>query len=107
LRRHWRPNPCFPPFTLRARGPLGPAAKGGFPLFGKEGLGEISRRICILNYGLLTNLEDFNNRYHCDLFTEKKKMLNKLQEEGFISIQDGHLHPTPTGFAVADSVSLI
>jgi len=53
------------------------------------------------------NLEDFNNRYHCDLFTEKKKMLNKLQEEGFISIQDGHLHPTPTGFAVADSVSLI
>jgi hypothetical protein len=34
-------------------------------------------------------------------------MLHKLQEEGFIFIQDGHLHPTPTGLAVADSLSLI
>jgi hypothetical protein len=34
-------------------------------------------------------------------------MLDKLQEEGLISIQDGHLYPTPTGFAVADSLSLI
>ena len=53
------------------------------------------------------NFEDFRNRYDCDLFTEKKKMLDKLQEEGFISIQNGHLSPTQAGFAVADSLSLI
>jgi hypothetical protein len=34
-------------------------------------------------------------------------MLDKLQEKGLISIQDGRLHPTPTGLAVADSLSLI
>jgi hypothetical protein len=27
----------------------------GFPLFGKEGSGEIFREICLLNYGLLSN----------------------------------------------------
>jgi hypothetical protein len=26
-----------------------------FPLFGKEGLGEIFARICLINYGLLSN----------------------------------------------------
>ena len=29
--------------------------KGGIPLFDKEGLGEISSRICLLNYGLFNN----------------------------------------------------
>jgi len=52
-------------------------------------------------------LQDFKNQFDCDHFTEKKKMLDKLQEEGFISIQDGRLYPTPTGLAVADSLSLI
>jgi len=28
----------------------------GFPLFGKEGLGEIFVTICLFNYGLLSNL---------------------------------------------------
>ena len=52
-------------------------------------------------------LEDCKNQYDCGLVTEKEKMLDKLQEEGFISIQDGHLYPTPTGLAVADRLSLI
>ena len=52
-------------------------------------------------------LQDFKNQYHYDLFTEKKKILAKLEEEGFISIQDGYLYPTQTGLAVADSLSLI
>jgi DNA topoisomerase IA len=34
-------------------------------------------------------------------------MLDKLQEEGFISIRDGYLFPTKTGLAVADSLALI
>jgi oxygen-independent coproporphyrinogen-3 oxidase len=53
------------------------------------------------------DLEDFKSRYHCDLFIEKNRMLNKLQEEGLISIRDGNLSPTSTGFAVADSLSQI
>jgi oxygen-independent coproporphyrinogen-3 oxidase len=53
------------------------------------------------------SFEDFKNRYQYDLLTEKKKMLGKLQEEGFIRIQDGRLRPTPTGLAIADSLSLI
>jgi oxygen-independent coproporphyrinogen-3 oxidase len=52
-------------------------------------------------------LEDFKNQYNCDLFAEKKEMLDKLMEEGFISIKDGYLYPTQTGLAVADSLSLI
>ncbi|OGP88749.1 MAG: hypothetical protein A2157_07060 [Deltaproteobacteria bacterium RBG_16_47_11] len=32
-----------------------PLQKGGIPLFGKEGLGEIFGRKCLLNYGLLSN----------------------------------------------------
>ena len=52
-------------------------------------------------------LQDFKNQYHYDLFTEKKEILTKLEEEGFISIRNGHLYPTQTGLAVADSLSLI
>jgi oxygen-independent coproporphyrinogen-3 oxidase len=53
------------------------------------------------------SLYDFKNQYHYDLFAEKSKMLNKLQEEGFISIRDGRLYPTQAGLAVADSLALI
>ena len=68
-------------------------------------------RLEALYLGLRTRkgifLEDFKKRFGCDLFTEKRKTLNRLQEEGLISIQDGHLYPTPTGLAVADSLPLI
>jgi oxygen-independent coproporphyrinogen III oxidase len=68
-------------------------------------------RLEALYFGLRTkkgiHLQDFKNVYDYDLFAEKKKMLSKLQEEGLISIQNGHLCPTPTGLAVADSLSLI
>jgi coproporphyrinogen III oxidase-like Fe-S oxidoreductase len=68
-------------------------------------------RLEALYLGLRTKkgvcLRDFENRYHFDLFTEKKNILARLEEEGFISIHDGHLYPTQTGLAVADSLSLI
>ncbi len=68
-------------------------------------------RLEALYFGLRTkkgiHLQDFKNFYDYDLFAEKKKMLSKLQEEGLISIQNGHLCPTPIGLAVADSLSLI
>ena len=68
-------------------------------------------RLEALSLGLRTKegirLQDFANQYHLDLLIEKKMILAKLQEEGLISIQDGCLHPTLTGLAVADSLSLI
>jgi oxygen-independent coproporphyrinogen-3 oxidase len=68
-------------------------------------------RLEALYLGLRTKkgvfLQDLKNRYDYDLFTEKKEILDKLEEEGFISIQDGCLSPTQTGLAIADSLSLI
>jgi oxygen-independent coproporphyrinogen-3 oxidase len=84
---------------------------GNLPVEETEILTTEQLRLEALYLGLRTKkgvyLEDFKNQYNCDPFTEKKKMLDKLQEEGLISIKDGHVYPTPTGFAVADSLSLI
>jgi len=84
---------------------------GDLPVEETEILTMEQLRLEALYLGLRTkrgiNFEDFKNRYQYDLFTEKKKMLGKLQEEGFIRIQDGNLCPTPTGLAVADSLSQI
>jgi oxygen-independent coproporphyrinogen-3 oxidase len=68
-------------------------------------------RLEALYLGLRTKkgvcLQDFKSRYDYDLLMEKKEILGKLQEEGFISICDGYLYPTKPGLAVADSLSLI
>jgi coproporphyrinogen III oxidase-like Fe-S oxidoreductase len=68
-------------------------------------------RLEALYLGLRTkkgvSLYDFKNQYQYDLFVEKKEILDKLQEEGLISIQDGCLYPTQTGLAIADSLALI
>lgn len=84
---------------------------GNLPVEETEILTTEQLRLEALYLGLRTRkgvcLEDFKNQYDCDLFTEKMKMLDKLQEEGLISIQDGHVYPTPTGLAVADSLSQI
>jgi oxygen-independent coproporphyrinogen-3 oxidase len=84
---------------------------GSLPVEETEILTTEQLRLEALYLGLRTkkgvDLEVFKNRYQYDLLAEKKKLLGKLQEEGFVSIQDGHLSPTPTGLAVADSLSLI
>ena len=84
---------------------------GNLPVEDTETLTMEQLQLEALYLGLRTRkgvcLQDFKNRYHYDLFTEKKEILAKLEEEGFISLQDGYLYPTQTGFAVADSLSLI
>jgi len=84
---------------------------GNSPLEETEILTMDQLRLEALYFGLRTkkgvNFEDFRNRYQYDLLAEKEKTLSKLQEEGFISLQDGHLYPTPTGLAIADRISLI
>jgi oxygen-independent coproporphyrinogen-3 oxidase len=84
---------------------------GNLPVEETETLTMEQLRLEALYFGLRTKqgifLQDFKNQYHYDLFTEKKDILAKLEEEGFISIRDGYLYPTQTGLAVADSLSLI
>ena len=53
------------------------------------------------------HLENFNTRFECDLLEEKAETIEILQNSGFIRIEDGYLRPTPSGLAVADSLSLI
>ena len=84
---------------------------GNLPVKETETLTMEQLQLEALYFGLRTKkgvcLQDVKNRYHFDLFAEKRKMLVKLEEEGFVSVQDGHLYPTRAGFAVADSLSLI
>jgi putative oxygen-independent coproporphyrinogen III oxidase len=84
---------------------------GNLPIEETEILTMEQLRLEALYLGLRTkkgvSFQDFENHYHYDLLTEKKEILDKLEEEGFISIQDGHLYPTKTGLAIADSLSLI
>jgi oxygen-independent coproporphyrinogen-3 oxidase len=84
---------------------------GYLPVEETETLTVEQLRLEALYLGLRTrkgiSLQDFKNQYHYDLLAEKEKILSKLEEEGFVTIQDGTLHPTQTGLAVADSLSLI
>jgi len=84
---------------------------GNLPIEATEILTMEQLRLEALYLGLRTkkgiSLRDFKNQYHYDLSIQKKKILAKLKEEGFISIEDGYLYPTQTGLAVADSLSLI
>jgi hypothetical protein len=50
-----------------------------FPLFGKEGLGEISTTICLFNYGLLSNRG--NKKMMMCIFMRKMK-LDKIKITG-------------------------
>jgi len=84
---------------------------GHLPVEETETLTLEQLRLEALYLGLRTrkgiSLQDFQKEYHYDLLAEKEKILSKLEEEGFVSIQHGTLHPTQTGLAVADSLSLI
>jgi len=53
---HRRLNPSLPPFTLRARGPLGPAAKGrNYPSLAKRGEGRFSEAYVLFIMDALVN----------------------------------------------------
>jgi oxygen-independent coproporphyrinogen-3 oxidase len=53
------------------------------------------------------NLNDFSEDYGENFLQEKRKILQKLEEEGLIVVQEGHLRPTREGLAVADRLALI
>jgi oxygen-independent coproporphyrinogen-3 oxidase len=85
--------------------------RGNFPVEGKETLTTENLKLEALYFGLRTkkgiNLDDFKNQYACNLWCEKKEIWIRLQEEGFLSLHNGRLSPTPKGFAIADSLALL
>jgi putative oxygen-independent coproporphyrinogen III oxidase len=68
-------------------------------------------RLEALYFGMRTkrgiHLQEFGDRYHCNLVNEKNSLLTKLQEEKLVSVEGGYLCPTRSGLALADSLSLI
>ncbi len=85
--------------------------QGDLPIEGRETLTVDQLRLEALYLGFRTkkgiDLDDFKNRYACDLRVEKGEMMRRLEGEGFVSIRNGHLSPTPRGFAIADRLALL
>jgi oxygen-independent coproporphyrinogen-3 oxidase len=84
---------------------------GKAPVATSETLSTEELRLEALFLGFRTkegiHLKNFNTRFGCDLLEEKAETIKTLQNSGFIRIEDGYLRPTPSGLAVADSLSLI
>jgi oxygen-independent coproporphyrinogen-3 oxidase len=53
------------------------------------------------------HMDDFSKKYTFYDLSEKKAILTKLEEDGFVEIVDGYLRPSRKGLAVADSLALI
>ncbi|MGZ3649204.1 MAG: radical SAM family heme chaperone HemW [Syntrophales bacterium] len=53
------------------------------------------------------DLHNHSSRYGYDLISEKADTLARLVKAGFIEINEGHLQPTRSGLAVADSLVAI
>ena len=84
---------------------------GTLPLDNMETLTAEQLRTEAFFLGLRTargiNLNDFSENQGENFLREKKNILQKLEEEGLIVIQEGHLRPTRQGLAVADRLALI
>ncbi len=53
------------------------------------------------------HLDNFSRKYTFYDWAERKDILTKLEEDGFVEIVDGCLRPSRKGLAVADSLALI
>jgi oxygen-independent coproporphyrinogen-3 oxidase len=81
------------------------------PIDTEEMLTPEELRLEALFLGLRTkkgiDLDNFRERYGCDLLTEKKATIAHLIDEGLLEISGGCLRPTLAGMAVADSLACI
>ena len=90
---------------------LSAISSGRLPVEGTETLS--IEQLCLeaLYFGMRTKtgiqLQEFGDRYQCNLVNEKSEILTRLQEEKLVSIEGGYLCPTRAGLALADSLSLI
>ncbi|MCX5831200.1 MAG: radical SAM family heme chaperone HemW [Deltaproteobacteria bacterium] len=81
------------------------------PIDTEEMLTPAELRLEALFLGLRTkkgiDLDNFRERYGCDLLTEKRATIAHLIDEELLEISGGRLRPTLAGMAVADSLACI
>lgn len=53
------------------------------------------------------HLKDLLENYEYDLLAGKRGLLTRLQQEGFLAIEDDHVYPTRAGLVVADRLALM
>jgi len=84
---------------------------GNLPIEGKEVLTREQLRVEAWFLGLRTRkgvqIEEFNSQYGKDFLSCKSGILRTMQEQGHLVLEDGHLRPTRTGLALADSLARI
>jgi len=84
-------------------------ARGRRPVAETERLTTEQLRLEAFSLGLRTksgiNVNDFYARYNYDILLEKKHIVRRLMEEGFVEVANGRLYPTRHGMAIADSLS--
>ncbi len=85
--------------------------RGERPIEGEERLSPEDLMLESLFLGLRTrkgiDLGIFRETNNLDLEKEKRETLQRLEDDGFIVIREGHLSPTLRGYAMADSLPLI
>jgi len=84
---------------------------GNLPIEGKEILSREQLRMESWFLALRTrkgvHIEEFNAQYGKDFLSCNSGILKKMQEQGHLVFEDGHLRPTRTGLALADSLARI
>ncbi len=81
------------------------------PIEGRETLSLEQRRLEAIALAFRTkkglDFSDFFRKYYWDVGKEKRPMLLRLADEGFLTIEDNRVFPTRRGLAVADWLALI
>jgi oxygen-independent coproporphyrinogen-3 oxidase len=84
---------------------------GKLPIEGKEILTREQLRMETWFLALRTRkglyIEDFRSQYGEDFLSRNSEILKTMQEQGHLVLEDGHLRPTRTGLALADSLARI
>jgi oxygen-independent coproporphyrinogen-3 oxidase len=90
---------------------IGLIREGKPPIQGKEFLSLEQQRLEALFLGLRTtkgiNMKDFREKFKCDLMSEKREILTRLQDGGLLVISEGSIYPTRAGLALADRLAMI
>jgi oxygen-independent coproporphyrinogen-3 oxidase len=84
---------------------------GNPPVEAKEILTPEQLRLEAWFLGLRTrkgiDIRGYSEKYGEDLFYRNPKTLKMLQEQGFLTVHEGHLRPTRAGMAIADRLALL
>ena len=82
--------------------------QGKLPIVSKEKINANQRKDETIMLALRTseglNLKEFDNAFHCNLLTDKKKEIEFLTNHNFISVKRGYLRVNDNAFYVLNSI---